>query len=583
MEITKLKAIKTNGDIAKVSVKIKRNENAYILEMEALENCAIKEVICFDGELKCSVLSKFYGDGYQKMSQYGGTLLMPRQLTYFGDKGHYHMPQTKDYHTSYNYVIIKNKKEYLLLGATSCYSYRTEFRTRKKHLIIAQCFEGKVFNKGDVIKLESIAIIYGRDKCLLFEEFAAYMGHNHKPQIFNEIPNGWCSWYCAGPNVTEDIITDNVSIISKNFPQLKYVQIDDGFQPFMGDWLLTGNKFTRPMKDICLEIKANGLEPAIWLAPFIASKGSTLFQKHSDWFIKDNDGNPLDSSKVTFGGWRDAPWYFLDPTNEDALNYIKLVFSTIKNDWGVKYFKLDANVWGGLPFGVRKDKNATSIEAYRRGMQAIWQAVGEDCYILGCNAPMWASLGLVSGMRITGDIDRRFKIIKACAKEAFARNWMHKKLWINDPDCILMADTDAKIIDGAGNVIKNKRAKNKTKMFKYENIYVKATGGVVLSGDYLNKLTLHDKTLLNAIIESGNEAAIFDDKFMTGICHGDGYIDYMLFNSKNFVLYKKTINTQKIDKAIDMYSGKILKCKEKLTVWLKPNSAEWIRVITKHT
>lgn len=85
-------------------------------------------------------------------------------------------------------------------------------------------------------------------------------------------------------------------------PQLKYIQIDDVFQPFMGDWLDVSDKFNRSMKDICSDIKKAGFEPAIWLAPFIASEKSNLLKKHPDYFVKDTEGNPLCSSNVNLKG-----------------------------------------------------------------------------------------------------------------------------------------------------------------------------------------------------------------------------------------------------------------------------------------
>lgn len=102
---------------------------------------------------------------------------------------------------------------------------------------------------------------------------------------------------------------------------------------------------------LCLDIKNEGFEPAIWVAPFIAEEKSELFQHHPDWFVKDDDGKPLASNRVSFGGWRCAPWYMLDGTHPEARAYLTHVFKTMREQWGVKYFKLDANMWVALPFG----------------------------------------------------------------------------------------------------------------------------------------------------------------------------------------------------------------------------------------
>src|SRR5438874_7859348 len=44
------------------------------------------------------------------------------------------------------------------------------------------------------------------------------------------------------------------------------------------------------------------------------------------------------------------------------------------------------------------DPQATRVEAYRRGMQAIRRGAG-NAFILGCNHPLWPSLGLIHGSR----------------------------------------------------------------------------------------------------------------------------------------------------------------------------------------
>ena len=45
---------------------------------------------------------------------------------------------------------------------------------------------------------------------------------------------------------------------------------------------------------------------------------NTILQQHPEWFMKDADGRPLPSNKVTFGGWRRGPWYALDCTQPAA-------------------------------------------------------------------------------------------------------------------------------------------------------------------------------------------------------------------------------------------------------------------------
>ena len=43
------------------------------------------------------------------------------------------------------------------------------------------------------------------------------------------------------------------------------------------------------------------------------------------------------------------------------------------------------------------------MEAYRRGLRLIRDAIGPEAYLLGCGAPILPSVGLVDAMRVSPD------------------------------------------------------------------------------------------------------------------------------------------------------------------------------------
>ena len=114
----------------------------------------------------------------------------------------------------------------------------------------------------------------------------------------------------------------------------------------------------------------------------------------------------------------------------------------MRQEWGVTYFKLDANFWGAMHGGKLYDPKATRIEAYRRGMQAILRGAG-DSFILGCNHPIWASFGLIHGSRSSGDIKRTWDTFQKVARQNLNRNWQNGKLWWNDPDAVTLSGSHA--------------------------------------------------------------------------------------------------------------------------------------------
>lgn len=575
MKFDKIAAVDEKGARLEITVKTKNDGDVTRIIITPTKDCRIGEVIIYNALHNFGASDQVYMDGYSKLSQYGGTAAEMKSLNYFSDAEHYKMPQVQGFFTGYNFMRVKLESGYLLVGASSCNYYRVEFRINNEQLQIAQCLENKFFSAGKDIELESMFCQEGKDINALLDIYSTKINANHPPRKFCESPIGWCSWYCIGPDVSENKIFDNLTVIKEKLPELKYIQIDDGFQPFMGDWLKVSDKFSRNMQDICRDIKQRGFEPAIWLAPFIASAKSDLFKEHPEYFVKDNNGAPLCSQSVTFPGWRDAPWYFIDGSNPAALKFIYDVVHTIYKDWGVKYFKLDANMWGALPFGNRYDLQCTSVEAYRKGMQTIWDATEGNAFILGCNAPMWPSLGLVSGMRITGDVVRKTKSMAGLSDECFRRNWMNN-LWDNDPDCLIMADARMQVMDAGGRVKKN--CSNKL-FYKLNNIYVRASGGIVLSGDYVAKYGKEQIDRIKRILSLPRIPAKFDDNLEYGVIEYGNAKEYCVFNKTKFLSKIFKIKVKDNATVTDMYYNKPMQVKDgEIIIKLKKYDSAWIKV-----
>lgn len=520
-----------------------------------------------------------YGEGYNKLSQYGGTVQKTEMTGSYGDAEHYKLPKPEGYQQVYNMIRFSPKKdEHLLLGFTSCHRFSGEFWFNETELFAVLNLEGTEILPGETVPLENFFARAGR-KSEIEEDFAAAIQENHPMLRTEEIPTGWCSWLVYGPEVTAQNIYDNLKAIKERGLNLKYIQIDDGYQPYMGDWLSASDAFEGGIRKLCLDIKEQGFEPAIWVAPFIAEEKSELFQTHPDWFVRDLEGKPLASDRVSFGGWRCGPWYMLDGTNPAARQYLTHVFKTMREEWGVKYFKLDANMWGALPFGQRFEKNRTCVEAYRIGMKAILEGAGSDSFLLGCNAPMWPSLGLVHGMRVTNDNARNFDVFAGIAGECFRRNWQHNRLWINDPDTVLLRNRGQEILDPAGNrmIVDSSLTRRE---FLFNAAYTLASGGMVLSGDDITEFTEQNAENLKKLLPPTGIAAVFDtDDFTVGrIPLGSEQIICVF----NYEAEERSfeIPMGRPSEVIDFWSGEKLDCREETvhTVSLAGHSALVLRV-----
>ena len=71
-------------------------------------------------------------------------------------------------------------------------------------------------------------------------------------------------------------------------------------------------------------------------------------------------------------------------------------------------------------------------------MEAIARGAG-DAFILGCNHPIWPSLGLIDGARSSMDISRHWASIRDIGRQNLLRGWQNGRFWWNDPDCLLLS------------------------------------------------------------------------------------------------------------------------------------------------
>ena len=371
--------------------------------------------------------------------------------------------------------------------------------------------EGLELAPGQTWELEEFTAQSGAQREALLDALCQRIQANHpKRNGFHLPPTGWCSWYCFGPKVTSENIRQNLDWITTNAPQLRYIQIDDGYQPWMGDWLETGKSFGGDIKGVLKEIRARGFEPAIWVAPFVASPQSKLFKEHPDWFMKGEDGKPLRSDQVGFGGWRLGPWYALDGTHPEAARFLETLFRTLRKEWGCTYFKLDAIYWGALHRARLHDPHATRIEAYRRGMEAIARGA-DDAFILGCNHPMWPSLGLIDGARSSMDISRHWSSIRDIGRQNLLRGWQNGRFWWNDPDCLVLSS--GPVLDEHGETTGRKGLPENEVLFHAATVY--ATGGMLLSGDDLPQLRPGQVEVLRKMLPPLAHAARFADEQLT--------------------------------------------------------------------
>ena len=450
---------------------------------------AVNAIVLFDLKHGLPPDTPIYGESFQMLSQTGGTLSKPVDFGYSESK-HYRIPGPSDATVATGLLALGQQH---VLAFTSSKRFVGRFYLRPGSLEVVLDTESLTMRPGESWELEEFVFLTGNRRAPMLDEVATRIAQNHPPLKFPAPPAGWCSWYCFGPRVTAKQVLDNLDKIARDVPALKYVQIDDGYQPAMGDWLDTGNAFGGDIRRVLGEIRKRGFEPAIWVAPFIAEANSKIFEAHPDWFVRGTDGAPLPSSFVTFGGWRRGPWYALDGTHIGVQRHFESLFRTMRQEWGCTYFKLDANFSGAMHGCRFADLKATRVEAYRRGMQAILKGAG-DSFILGCNHPIWPSFGLIHGSRSSDDIKREWARFRRVARQNLSRNWQNGKLWWNDPDAVVLSG-DMPIDE-----------------YRFHATATFASGGMILSGDDLTTLPADRMEMLRKLLPATARAARFDDE-----------------------------------------------------------------------
>lgn len=494
-----------NGDIC----------SATVTNGHSSESVRIKEIVLFKGGMPFDPATEIYGEGYSKLSQYVGTLGEPRDMCDFSDRAHYRLPVADNLFTVYNMLLLSPPEgDKVLIAFASCRRFSGEIRFNESCYEIVLDYEGLELEAGRTAELEEILFATGPDPMSLMDRLGEAINRNHPMLSYPEAPTGWCSWYTYGPEVTEGDIYANLHAIKEKLPELKYVQIDEGYAAYEGDWLDAGKSFPGGIRALGEKIRERGFEPAIWVGPFLAETSSRVAMENPEWFKQDEAGKPLLSNVHSFGGWFHGPWYMLDGTHPGAQAYLRKVFHTMRREWNIKYFKLDGTMWGALPFGRHYDPRATRVDAYRAGMRAIREGAGEDSFLLGCNAPMWPSLGTVHGMRLSNDIARDWRHISQIAREMFRRNWQHGKLWINDPDVVVLENQTKRQLGPDGKVIETSDSVSPDE-YRFHATAIFASGGMVLSGDDIPNMRPESVMTLRKLLPSVNKAAVFEDMTFT--------------------------------------------------------------------
>lgn len=249
-----------------------------------------------------------------------------------------------------------------------------------------RCGGSGVNLKGRVIKLADVIACEMRD-CTSFEAMQEFCGQMCEDPILPKYPvygsNNW--YYAYGKSSESEILADCDYILNltKDIENKPYMVIDDCWQEHHrlneyngGPWTKGNEKFS-DMKALAEKLVQKGVRPGIWVRLLL----------NEDENIKNE--------------WRLSHNNCIDPTNPEALNYIKEDIKRICN-WGYTLIKHDFStfdLFGKWGFQMSPlvtddgwhfyDDSLTSAEVvkllYKAILDASVEASNGEALILGCN------------------------------------------------------------------------------------------------------------------------------------------------------------------------------------------------------
>jgi alpha-galactosidase len=281
-----------------------------------------------------------------------------------------------------------------------------------------------------------------------YSEFAHHWGVEGGARAAAPAPFGWCSWYHYYAAVTPADVRANLRAAAPR--GVDVVQIDDGYQAAIGDWLACRPSWAEGTAALAADIRAAGVRPGIWTAPFLAAATSPVVRDHPDWVLRDLRGRPARAMRSPW--WPEGWALALDPTHPGVLDHLAGLYTALAAQ-GFDYHKVDFCYAAALA-GRRHDPSRTRAQALHGGLAAIRDALGDSAFLLGCGAPFGPSVGAVDAMRVSPDVAPRWGPARtlpgleeaaSCARSAILtsllRAPLHRRLWVNDADCLLLRPT----------------------------------------------------------------------------------------------------------------------------------------------
>ena len=285
-----------------------------------------------------------------------------------------------------------------------------------------------------------------------FSRYLSAMGVSRRPA---RPLVGFSSWYRHYGDIDAEkilhdlagvsaILADEGAAASASFsPVVPVFQIDDGYAR-VGDWATPDPaRFPEGMGAMADAIRAAGLVPGLWMAPFVCERDSRLFSEHPGWLLRDDSGRPVMSGSHWSGG------YALDTLNPEVREHVRASLRMATETWGFRLLKLDFLYAAALlPHG---GMNRGQLMADALGL--LRASVPEGTLFDLCGVPLMSAMGRCEYCRVGCDVGldwdgRRYMRItgreRVSTRNSLAntrgRAHLDGRAFLNDPDVFFLRD-----------------------------------------------------------------------------------------------------------------------------------------------
>jgi hypothetical protein len=267
------------------------------------------------------------------------------------------------------------------------------------------------------------------------------------------VPGGWNSWSGSGgtggygTDIDERVVLENLEVMASQLWDwgMEWFQVDDGWEPAYGDWWFREDRFPHGPAWLARRIRARGLRPGLWMAPFTPSPASRLAAEHPDWI----------ADWTAIGDVIGGDDLILDLTHPEVLDYLRGLFARFRGEWGFDWFKMDFAYWALLGTGFH-DPARTREEAWHEAVGIIREELGPDAFFLTISATglnyRHADAGRITldsmpvwdGQPGVDPADHMLQQgLKPTVRSAGRRWYLQDRIWVNHPDLIFFRSNTA--------------------------------------------------------------------------------------------------------------------------------------------